>query len=67
MAAVAVQNFIVVNDLGGFDYQVMSMIRSQIIRTELQTIAFHPNRVIKWINYYCENGGEIINFDWDQV
>ena len=46
------------------DYQAMSKIRSKIIRNELEQRVFHPDRVKKWIDYFCENGGDLDDFDW---
>jgi hypothetical protein len=42
----------------------MSKMRSKIIRNELEQRVFHPDRVKKWIDYFCENGGELDDFDW---
>jgi hypothetical protein len=46
------------------DYQAMSKIRSKIIRNELEQIVFHPYRVKKWLDYFCDNGGDNTEFDW---
>jgi hypothetical protein len=46
------------------DYQAMSKIRSKIIYQELIMKALHPDRVSKWLDYYCDNGGDIQEFNW---
>ncbi len=45
------------------DYQEMSKKRSYIIYVELTEKAFHPSRVSKWLDYYCENSGTIEDFE----
>jgi hypothetical protein len=49
------------------DYQAMSKLRSNIIRNELQHKVFPSARVSKWIDYFCENGGNIVDFDWAEL
>ncbi len=45
------------------DYKRMSKERSKIIYNELTEKAFHPSRVSKWLDYHCENGGTIEDFE----
>ncbi len=45
------------------DYQAMSKIRSKLLYPELIEKAFHPSRVGKWLDYYCENGGAVDDFE----
>jgi hypothetical protein len=52
------------NSIYDLDYQAMSKMRSKIIRNELEQRVFHPDRVKKWIDYFCENGGDLDDFDW---
>jgi hypothetical protein len=59
------EDFLVGNEsVYDLDYQAMSKIRSRIIISELEEKVFHPDRVRKWLDYYCDNGGEVIEFDW---
>jgi hypothetical protein len=44
------------------DYQAMSKVRVNHFYTELMEKALHPSRVKKWLDYHCENGGEIDGF-----
>ena len=46
------------------DYQAMSKQQTKHIYYELIEKALHPSRVSKWLDYHCENGGEIADFDW---
>jgi hypothetical protein len=46
------------------DYQAMSKLRVNIIRNELRYKVFRSARILKWIDYFCENGGNIVDFDW---
>jgi len=45
------------------DYQTMSKIRSKLLYPEIIEKAFHPARVAKWLDYHCENGGSVDDFD----
>ncbi len=45
------------------DYQAMSKVRIKLIQEELMAKAFHPSRVSKWLDYHCENGGEVADFE----
>jgi hypothetical protein len=47
------------------DYQKMSKYRSNIIYNELVAEALTPDRISKWLDYYCENGGDAFDFDWN--
>jgi len=44
------------------DYQKMSKVRVNHFYTELMEKALHPSRVRKWLDYHCENGGDIDGF-----
>jgi hypothetical protein len=45
------------------DYQAMSKVRTKLLYTELMEKALHPSRVRKWLDYHCENGGEVDDFE----
>jgi hypothetical protein len=45
------------------DYQAMSKSRTKLLRDELMAKAFHPSRVAKWLDYHCENGGTVADFE----
>jgi hypothetical protein len=44
------------------DYQKMSKVRVNHFYTELMEKTLHPSRVRKWLDYHCENGGDIDGF-----
>jgi len=45
------------------DYQAMSKSRTILLQDELMAKAFHPSRVSKWLDYHCENGGDVADFE----
>ncbi len=45
------------------DYQAMSKARTKLLRNELDEKAFHPSRISKWLDYHCENGGTVEDFE----
>ena len=45
------------------DYKAMSKVRSKLLYIELMEKALHPSRVGKWLDYHCENGGEVDEFE----
>ena len=45
------------------DYQAMNKARIILFKDELIAKAFHPSRVAKWMDYHCENGGDIDDFE----
>jgi len=45
------------------DYQAMSKSRTKLLQDELMAKAFHPSRVSKWLDYHCENGGTVADFE----
>jgi hypothetical protein len=45
------------------DYKAMSKVRSKLLYIELMEKALHPSRVRKWLDYHCENGGEVDDFE----
>ncbi len=45
------------------DYQAMSKARTKLLQDELMEKAFHPSRVSKWLDYHCENGGDVVDFE----
>jgi hypothetical protein len=52
------------NSVYDLDYQAMSKARSTLIFQDLIAKALHPDRVSKWLDYFCDNGGEVSDFDW---
>ena len=44
------------------DYQAMSKVRIKLLYTEIMEKALHPSRVRKWLDYHCENGGDVDDF-----
>jgi hypothetical protein len=46
------------------DYQAMSKVRTKLLYDEILEKALHPDRVSKWLDYHCENGGNIIDFEF---
>ncbi len=51
------------NILFDLDYQAMSKARTKLLQDELMEQAFHPSRVSKRLDYYCENGGDLADFE----
>jgi len=45
------------------DYQEMSKVRSNLLYDELIRKAFHPSRVAKLLDYHCDNGGNVTDFE----
>jgi len=46
------------------DYQAMSKVRTKLLYHEIIKEALHPTRVSKWLDYHCENGGSIMDFEF---
>ena len=42
----------------------MSKVRTKLLYDEILEKALHPYRVSNWLNYHCENGGNIIDFEF---
>jgi hypothetical protein len=45
------------------DYQAMNKVRAKNLYPEIIQSAFHPSRVAKWLDYHCENGGDVDDFE----
>jgi hypothetical protein len=62
-----IHSHLIANDsfesLFDLDYQAMSKTRTKLLQDELMAKAFHPSRVAKWLDYHCENGGDVADFE----